>query len=380
MSVPSSSRLYDASGEMQRLRTSPLLAIGPAEPGPALRRGALVAVPIALALIFEFSLGWPSRGAIATAAFVCGFTALDAPAGPRALWQAGTAPLVGAGAALGVLSSQWGPGAAIAMGLVAAAAGYCLADTLRLAFAGFGVAVALMISQGLFLPAHDALGALAYGTAGGAIQAAWAGIVWLAGDRAEDGESGWDWARTKRRLRANLTWSSPVARHAVRFGTCLAIGVGIYRVADLHEHGYWIPLTILFVLRPERDETDHRLILRAAGTLAGLALATGLALLFDGAEPFVGIALALAAALAFGLITVQYALFTASITTYVVLLSDTLGEAALDSAWQRVLGTAVGIAIAYLAFRVLPEPRDASLTGRPAKDVAAGGDRGRSAS
>jgi hypothetical protein len=367
MSVPSSSRLYDASGEMRRLRASPLLALGPAEPGPALRRGALVAVPIALALIFEFSLGWPSRGAIATAAFVCGFTALDAPAGPRALWQAATAPLVGAGAALGVLSSQWGPGAAIAMGLIAAAAGYCLADTLRLAFAGFSVAVALMISQGLFLPAHDALGALAYGTAGGAIQAAWAGIVWLAGDRAADGDSGWNWARTKERLRANLTWDSPVARHAVRFGVCLAIGVGIYRVADMHEHGYWIPLTILFVLRPERDETDHRLILRAAGTLAGLALATGLALLFDGAEPFVGITLALAAALAFGLITVQYALFTASITTYVVLLSDTLGERALDSAWQRVLGTAVGIAIAYLAFRVLPEPRGASLTGRPAR-------------
>jgi hypothetical protein len=353
------SRLYDASGEVERLRASPLFSIGPAAPGPALRRGALVAVPIALALAFEFSLDWPSRGAIATAAFVCGFTTLDAPAGPRAAWQAATAPLVGAAAAIGVLSSQWAPAAVVAMGLLAAAAGYCFADTLRLAFAGFAASVALMISQGLFLPAHDALPALAYGTLGGLIQAAWALCLWLVYDRAGDNESGWDWQRTKARLRANRTLESPVARHAIRYGACLALGVAIYRAVGMREHGYWIPLTILFVLRPERDETDHRLVLRAIGTLAGLALATGLAVAFDGAEPWIAISLSIAAALSFGLITVQYALFTAAITTYVVLLSDTLGEARLHAAGQRVIGTAVGIAIAWLAFRIYPGPGEA---------------------
>jgi Fusaric acid resistance protein-like len=356
MPARTSPRLYDASGEMQRLRASPLLAIGPAAPGPALRRGALVAVPIAIALIFEFSLDWPSRGAIATAAFVCGFTALDAPAGPRAAWQAGTAPVVGAAAAIGVLSSQWAPAAAIAMGLLAAVAGYCFADTLRLAFAGFGAAVALMIAQGLFLPASDALPAFAYGTIGGLTQAAWALCVWLFYDRAPDNESGWDWDRTKTRFRANFTLDSPVARHAIRFGVALAVGVGLYRALGLHDHGYWIPLTIFFVLRPERDETDRRLVLRAVGTLLGLAIATGLALAFHGTEPWVAISLTVSAALTFGLLTVQYALFTAAITAYVVLLTDTLGEAALQADAQRILGTAIGIVIAYLAFRVYPGP------------------------
>jgi uncharacterized membrane protein YccC len=356
MSASSRRPLYDASGEVQRLRASPLLAIGPAAPGPALRRGALVAVPVALALVFEFSFGWPSRGAIATAALVCGFTAMDAPAGPRALWQAGAAPLVGIAAALGVLSSQFAPAAVLAMGLLAAASAYCFADTLRLAFVGFSAAVALMISQGLFLPAHEALPALLYGTAGGLIQAAWAGCVWLVYDRESDNESGWNWARTKARLRANWTLASPVGRHAVRYGVALGLGVAIYRVAGMREHGYWIPLTILFVLRPERDETDRRLVLRAVGTLLGLALATGLAVAFDGAEPWIAISLSLFAALSFGLITVQYALFTASITAYVVLLSDTLGEARFHAAGQRVIGTAVGILIAWLAFRIYPGP------------------------
>ena len=76
--------------------------------------------------------------------------------------------------------------------------------------------------------------------------------------------------RTKSRLRANWTLASPVGRHAIRFGAALAVGVAIYRVFGMHDHGYWIPLTILFVLRPERDETDRRLVLRAVGTLLGL--------------------------------------------------------------------------------------------------------------
>jgi hypothetical protein len=356
MPAQRTSRLYDASGEVQRLRTSPLFAVGPAEPGPALRRGVLIAVPIALALTFEFSFDWPSQGAIATAAFVCGFIGMDAPAGPRALWLLGSAPVVGIAAAIGVLSSQFAPAAVLAMGLCAAAAGFCFADTLRLAFVGFSAAVALMIAQGLFLPAHDALPALLYGTAGGLVQAAWAGIVWLAYDRSSDNASGWDWPRTKSRLRANWTLESQVGRHALRFGIALALGVAIYRVAGMREHGYWIPLTILFVLRPEPDETDRRLVLRAAGTLLGLALATALATLFDGAEPWIAIALTLSAALSFGLITVKYALFTAAITTYVVLLSDTLGEARFEAAGQRLIGTAVGILIAFLAFRIYPGP------------------------
>ncbi|HVX32606.1 MAG TPA: FUSC family protein [Solirubrobacterales bacterium] len=378
MAGPATSRLYDASGQARRLRASPLLAIGPAEPGPALRRGALVAVPVALALIFEFAADWPSQGAIATAALLCGFTALDAPAGPRAVWQAATAPFVGISAALGVLASQWAPAAVIAMGLIAAAAGYCFADTQRLAFVGFACAVALMLAEGLFLPVHDTLPALLYGVLGGLIQAAWAACVWLFFDRDADSESGWDWARTRSRLRANLTLASPIARHSLRFGVALALGVAIYRIAGMRVHGYWIPLTILFVLRPERAETDRRLVLRAVGTIAGLALATSLAFAVDGAEVPIGIVLGLAAALSLGLITVQYALFTTAMTTYVVLLSDTLGEARLHAASQRLLGTAAGIVISYLAFRVYPGPgerRSLPLTYWPASQTGRAGRR-----
>ena len=104
------------------------------------------------------------------------------------------------------------------------------------------------------------------------------------------------------------------------------------------EHGFWIPLTILFVLRPEEEETFHRLILRAVGTAIGLVIATALAEWLRGDGVALALALTVATGFAYGLLTVQYALFTAAITTYAVLLADTLGEPALHAAGQRAAG------------------------------------------
>ena len=83
-----------------------LFAIGPSEPGPALRRGALVAIPVGVALLLELGLDSPTKGAIGTGALLAGFPALDAPARTRAAWQAAVAPLIGLAAALGVLTGS----------------------------------------------------------------------------------------------------------------------------------------------------------------------------------------------------------------------------------------------------------------------------------
>jgi uncharacterized membrane protein YccC len=140
----------------------------------------------------------------------------------------------------------------------------------------------------------------------------------------------------------------------------------------MSEHGFWIPLTILFVLRPEQDETFRRLILRAVGTLVGLLIATALAEWLGGDGVAVGAALTIATAFAYGLLTVQYALFTAAITTYAVLLADSIGEAALRAAGQRALATAIGIAIAGAAFLIWANPRDEAprRRSRPAPATA----------
>lgn len=363
--------LFNASGLATRLRASPLFAFGPSAPGPALRRGALIAVPIGVTLAFELGLDSPAPGAVATGALLAGFPGLDAPARPRACWQAVAAPLIGIAAALGILSSQSAPLAVLAMALFGAAAGYCFSVSLRLAILGLSVALALVIGQGLFLPPGDAGAALLCGTLGGFAQALWSLLVWLIADRSEeDGASGWDTGAARAALRSNLTLGSSSARHAIRFGAALAAGVALYRLLGMTVHGFWIPLTILFVMRPERGETYHRLALRAIGTVLGLVVATAFAEAFPGSDLVVGAVLTIAAALTFGLLTVQYALFTAAITTYVVLLTDALGEGAFEAAGQRLIGTALGILIAFLAFVLWPDPGERRESDGARREVA----------
>ncbi len=347
--------LFDASGARRRLRVSPLFAIGPSAPGPALRRGFLVALPVGLALILELGLSSPTKGAIGTGALLAGFPAMDAPALPRAAWQAAAAPLIGAAAALGVLTGSSPLLAIGTMAVIGALAGYCFSVSLRLSIFGLSVALALLICQDLPLDLGDAPAALLLATAGGLLQAAFSLVVWAAGDRSEEGgESGWDWPAARGAFRENLTIRSTSFRHGLRFGAALGAGVASYWLLGVHEHGFWIPLTILFVLRPDEEETFRRLALRAVGTAAGLVIATALAEWLRGDEPAIAICLTIATGFAYGLLTVQYALFTAAITTYAVMLADSIGEPALQAADERALGTALGIAIAGAAFLLWP--------------------------
>ncbi len=327
-------------------------------------------MPVAVALLLELGLDSPTKGSIGTGAMLAGFAGMDAVARTRAAWQAAVAPAIGLAAALGALTAGSAVLAVATMAVVGAAAGYCFAVSLRFSIAGLMVALSLLISQGLFLTPADAVPAFLFATAGGLAQAAFSLAV-LAAERtcrtleAAMGtqsaarlrrEGVWDWRGGVADLRSNLTLRSTSARHALRFGTALAVGVAIYRLLGMDQHGFWVPLTVLFVLRPEEDETFHRLVLRAVGTAAGLLIATALAEALVGDEVVVALVLAAATAFAYGLLTVQYALFTAAITVYAVLLADTLGEGALHAAGQRAYATAIGIGIAGAAFVIWSNP------------------------
>jgi hypothetical protein len=361
--------LFNASGGQRALRASSLFAIGPSEPGPTLRRGFLVAVPVGAALLLELGLSSPTKGAIGTGALLAGFPGMDAPAFARAGWQAAVAPLIGVAAALGVLTGSNAFLAIATMAVVGAAAGYCFSVSLRFSIAGLSVALALLIAQDLPLDRGDALPALLLATAGGLLQAVFSLCVWAVGDREEEGgESGWNASAAARALRGNLRLDSVSFRHGLRFGAALAVGVAAYWLLGVHEHGFWIPLTVLFVLRPEEDETFRRLALRAIGTAIGLVIATALSEWLRGDELAIALCLTIATGFAYGLLTVQYALFTAAITTYAVMLADSIGEPALQAADERALGTALGILIAGAAFLLWPNrpSRDQPSSASPA--------------
>ncbi|MDT4945617.1 MAG: hypothetical protein QOH14_2350, partial [Pseudonocardiales bacterium] len=84
-------------------------------------------------------------------------------------------------------------------------------------------------------------------------------------------------------LRANLTPDSAVLRHAVRVAVLVSASDLIVRLAGVGR-GYWIPLTVLVVLRPDFASTFQRAAMRVVGTIAGLVLATALVHWVPGGE------------------------------------------------------------------------------------------------
>ena len=208
------------------------------DPVPALRRGLLIAVPVGAAALVDLQLDSPVAGGLSTGALLAGFIAFDAPARTRFVWQLIAAPVIGAAAALGALTSEPGVLAALTMTAFASAAALTVAVSLRLAIAGMMCTLALLLAQGFALQPHDAPDALLIGAAGALAQAILSLVVSLwegAPERVPPVAGARDAART---VQAAIDSRSPSLRHALRWGIALGIGVGLYHVIDLGPHGY----------------------------------------------------------------------------------------------------------------------------------------------
>jgi uncharacterized membrane protein YccC len=155
------------------------------------------------------------------------------------------------------------------------------------------------------------------------------------------------------RLLANLSLESTVFRHALRVAVCLALGDMIGRSIGL-QRTYWIPMTIAIVLKPDFTSTFARGLLRVAGTIAGLVLAT---LLFRFVH--VGVATDIALMAVFTLLLrwagpANYGIFVVAVSALVVLLIAVTGIAPESVIAARALTTALGGALALLAYAVWP--------------------------
>lgn len=155
-------------------------------------------------------------------------------------------------------------------------------------------------------------------------------------------------------LRANLRFSSPAFRHALRCGACVAIALALSRQLPL-SRGYWMPMTVAIVLRPDFGATWRFGLLRVAGTLGGLLLTTAV-LHFGGVGNFWA-ALALMAILCFGfreLATVHYGIAVVCLTGLVVILLSFYGIPAEASVQARAIDTVLGSALALVAYLIWP--------------------------
>ena len=131
-------------------------------------------------------------------------------------------------------------------------------------------------------------------------------------------------------LRANLTFESAAFRHAVRLAVVSPSPPELAERALSWHRTYWLPMTVAIVLKPDFTATFSRGLLRVAGTLAGLALATGL---FHVVSTTVLTQIILIGILTFILRSygaANYGILTAAVSGLVVLLIGLTGVSAKD--------------------------------------------------
>jgi uncharacterized membrane protein YccC len=154
-------------------------------------------------------------------------------------------------------------------------------------------------------------------------------------------------------LRANLTMRSSAFRHALRLGVTTGVAAALYRAVDL-PHGYWVPLTVLFILRPDFGSTFTRGLQRYLGTAAGVVLATVIAAAFQ-PGPYALAAIATVVAVGvFAFLLANYALFTFSITAFIVFFLAFGGIPEYAAALDRLVATVIGATLTLGFYALWP--------------------------
>jgi uncharacterized membrane protein YccC len=149
------------------------------------------------------------------------------------------------------------------------------------------------------------------------------------------------------RLRAQLTLTSTLARHALRLACAGTAGLLVAAVVD-PAHGVWMTTAAIIVLKPDFGGTVRSALLRSAGTVLGALIAGLIAALIEDQLALTLIALGFTIA-AVAVLQRNYGLFMVLITPLAILLVNAAQPGHWDVAELRLLDTIVGCALALVA-------------------------------
>ena len=157
-------------------------------------------------------------------------------------------------------------------------------------------------------------------------------------------------------LRLHLHWKDLQMRHAVKFaltyavGTLLALGpMNIW----LDRHGFWIPLTVVWVCKPDVAGSVSRFSMRLCGTVLGVLLSAWLLHLIT--DPmWLAVLTALGAFLMAAMLFANYSLTVLGVTVLVLALAAATGTYTEELADARMLATLLGCGLVLLSAYVMP--------------------------
>jgi uncharacterized membrane protein YgaE (UPF0421/DUF939 family) len=159
-----------------------------------------------------------------------------------------------------------------------------------------------------------------------------------------------------RGLLTQMTWDSIIFRHALRLAIAATIATAIYKYFRV-EHGYWLIITALVIVKPIFADTRRRALERVMGSVAGGILAVIIAALVQNIV-VLDILLLLFSILAFSHVRTNYGFYALFLTPFVVLMIDTVIPGDWEIALVRILDTLIGGAVA-LTVSYLLRPREA---------------------
>jgi uncharacterized membrane protein YccC len=171
-------------------------------------------------------------------------------------------------------------------------------------------------------------------------------------------------------LQANLTLRSVAFRHALRV-TFLTVATQVAGSLLAWERAYWIPITVLIILKADYGGTISRAIQRVIGTTLGGLIAALLAVGVQRFE-FQGFLIAVLAFAAFTVRPLNYAVFTIALTPLFMVMVNLLDEGNWRVSLLRIGYTVLGGIICLVGGYILsPDWERTRLPGQIAKTIRA---------
>ncbi|CDO33783.1 FUSC family protein [Mycolicibacterium porcinum] len=155
-------------------------------------------------------------------------------------------------------------------------------------------------------------------------------------------------------VRSHLTWTSPILRHAIRLSVTTAVAVAAARYGGL-EHAYWMPLTVVVVLRPETAHTYTRCAGRIAGLCVGIIVASVLTFMWQPGPVSSAVCALVFVGLAYGVAQFGYLAVGATVGAIVMFAVGVSASAPWSGNADRLFAVLIGGALAVMAHVALPD-------------------------
>ena len=313
---------------------------------PALRSAVVVTVCVSLCL----AAGQPANAIpLGIGALFVGLADVDQVVGQRWRTMMWTTLWITIAALFGGLLSSSGHYQIILVAVVGAIGGYVGAAGARPVLIGILAMVTYVAFSGAPEPQLAAFETCALIALGGIIQTAVTVITTLICSRGairlphQNPHNG-------SKLRAHFNTKDDFFRHGAR----LALAMAIAECINLYlgwPHGYWIPLTVAWVSRPDRNGTTTKVIARVAGSIAGViityAAIEGLNLQSYATAVLIGAG----AFVLLAFIWANYAIAVIGITVVVISLVSLNGDPVGSVSFVRVVSTIIaGIVVIVVSF------------------------------